>query len=141
VILRCDGDDESCLYYSGLFLWLERQGVAVRTDGPPGIVTSGGEHRAQRRGPARAILHVSINKKLDGRLTQPDQRLVAYWGSPSSGQRAEVVRRVAALDDLRRERRIDNIGYFARRVRLVKELGPFAIGVFALATTPATTRR
>jgi hypothetical protein len=87
---------EADVYRSALVLYLESRGTAVRVD--HSREDEYGAHRVHARDePRRALLIVAADQSFDEISTQPDLRLVAYWGTRDRAARADIVNRQADL--------------------------------------------
>jgi hypothetical protein len=119
-------------YAAGLMLYLERRGIAARSDevGRVGF----GDHRVHEEGPVRAVLTVSTNHTVDSLSARPDLRLVAYWGTLSRWERAQIAARVVALDEAHEDSTVSDVSWYVKRLKLTKQLGS-AVAVFAQRST------
>ena len=115
--------------FQGMFLELERRGIDVRTDRPRGIIGSGADHRVWHGEHLRATVTVAERRELDDLLAR-GQQPVAYWGTPSPGERARRAGQAAALDAEHRSGDLGDVDYFVRTRRVSRGLERPATGVF-----------
>jgi hypothetical protein len=128
VVVTCAGD-VGCIYSTGLFLALERRGAEPRVEVADGLVGSHARHRVHEGEPVRAVLRVEVNERFDEFVGERGWRLLAYRGPRAAPERAQLARRIGALDAAHEAGEVDDVAYFGARVELSTRLGP-ALGVF-----------
>jgi hypothetical protein len=128
---------EADVYTSALVLYLESRGTAVRVDRRR--EDEYGAHRVHARDERqRALLIVAADQSFDEISTQPDLRLVAYWGTRDRAARAGIVNRQA---DLRMAYENGTVDFDAFKRQLSSlHLGP-AVGVFIASPAPRSAGR
>jgi hypothetical protein len=117
---------EADVYLSGLVLYLEGRGTAVRVD--RSRKDEYGVHRVHARDePQRASLILAADQSFDEMSTRPDLRLVAYWGTRAREARARLVSRQTDL-----QAAYDNgtLDFDAYKRRLASLHPGSAVGVF-----------
>jgi hypothetical protein len=123
-----------------VLLALERAGFPARVEDDAVSRFGDGEQRIHHRGPVRASLQLAVDDAFDDAVRRSDLELIAYWGTLSVSERAEVVADIGArqadLDAKRAAGQLDAREHFARSKELQRLLRPqagfgsTAVGIF-----------
>ncbi len=97
VAIKTDTSFSASADIPGVILSFERASIPVRQfyDYPTKIIY--GEHRIYRHGPIRTRLILTSNALIENTASLPGARQIAYAGDFTKSQRAQAVRRLAAL--------------------------------------------
>jgi hypothetical protein len=83
-------------YQPGVVRYLEARGIQVRVD--RSLEDSYGRHRVhQPDSPLRSAMTIAADEDFDERISSPNLRLVAYWGTRTREQRKTIVMRRTEL--------------------------------------------
>jgi hypothetical protein len=116
-------------YRAGAVLWLERNGIAVRTAEIADAAQGFGASRVYHHGPIRAVVTFASDAALDALARDPRQRLVSYVGDLPPGRRATLAAQQDALDREAKAGRISKAELLARSIVVSHKIG-HATGAF-----------
>jgi len=133
VVLVASTSFESSTYSSGILLWMERLGVAVRTPDNRDTVGAFGEHRVYHGGPIRAIVTIAVDAQYDELAADKSKKLVAYDGLLAPAERVVVAAELAALGVQHRAGHLSDLQLLRRTISVGRRLG-HATGFFLEAS-------
>jgi hypothetical protein len=123
------------VYQSGIVLWLERLGIAVRVPNGANAAQGVGARRVYHGGAVRVVVTVADDASFDTLAADPNQKLVVavYRGTRSPTERAAIREQLGALEAQYRAGTISAREFFERSRPMAGRLGT-ALGLFIQIT-------
>jgi hypothetical protein len=123
------------VYQSGIVLWLERLGIAVRVPNGANAAQGVGARRVYHGGAVRVVVTVADDASFDTLAADPNQKLVVAVsrGTRSPTERAAIREQLGALEAQYRAGTISAREFFERSRPMAGRLGT-ALGLFIQIT-------